>query len=429
MSKHFSYLVDDESEDFFQKVAFQEAGVAPARAAPPEMKKEASFTSDFEKVASRLDRDLGIIKSAGQCGMNGGMVKRASAYLDAVASNSNLSPEEFGEIFEKVAGDAIQTDLDYCFQQICQDLPDAYHEDVALGLAKIGYDAAAEATLIKEAVLAGVGRWLGSMAVKSRVGAGAAKGLGGLAAREGGKAALKGAKGVGYVAGSPLYVGYKAGQLGVKGLRSVGRGIASKAKKLKAGVSSGVRAETKARSAAAAAMKPAGKIEKAIAEGGKKSLKKQRSAIAGADLRKMTKGKVDVPKELAGTTAVGRQSAKSTAAQAEKNMSQITRDKGAKDAAAAAKVPKAPDAPKGAQPNAGAPDAPKMTVKPAPDGIKPPPEVAGNPALMATFNKWTSGGKLTAAEAGKLKGTALKGALGFRVLTGKGAITGGEGVV
>lgn len=448
MSKHFSYLVDDESADFFQKTAFQEAGVAPARAAPPEMSKQAAFTSEFEKVASRLDRDIGIIKSAGQCGLNGGMVKRAAAYLDAVASNSNLSADEFGEIFEKVAGEAIQTDLDYCFEQICQDVPSEYHEEVALGLSKIGFEAAAEATLTKEALLGAAratAKWLSGAASKSvvrgKIGGGAAREVTKEVAKRGGKAALKGAKGVGMVAAAPAYVAGKGAIAAGKGLLSVGRGIASKAKALKGAIGEGIKAGKgegaallKAQSAAAKKLAPQTGLKGAVARGGQKSIRKQNLKAFDKGLKK---NKVDVPAELQGTTAIGRRSAASSkaATTAEKNQAAIKAETAASEAAAAAKAPKGGVTPKGGdapKSTAGKPPeaaAPKATVKPAPEGIKPPPEVVENPALMETFNKWTSGGKLTAAEAGKLRGTALKGALGYKLITGKGVVTGGGGLV
>jgi hypothetical protein len=146
MNKHFDYLMKDESEDFFQKVAFREAGIAPARPAPHEMAKQASAMSSFEKVASRLDRDMGILKQAGAYGRNFGMYKRAGAYMEVILTNANLSPEEFGAVFDKVAASAIETDLQQCWDEISPGCPDSHLGWLESEFAKIGFNLAVEAT-------------------------------------------------------------------------------------------------------------------------------------------------------------------------------------------------------------------------------------------------------------------------------------------
>ena len=195
MSKHFDYLMNDESEAFFQKAAFQEAGIAPARPSPPVIEKTAAQVTGFEKVAARLDRDLGILKTAGPIGPSFGMYKRAGAYMDVIFSNTSLSPEEFGEVFDKVAATAIEADLQECWYQLSAECPESHHGWLEGEMAKIGFNLAAEATLEKEAFIAALGRGI------VRAGAGAAKGVSrGRAVVSAGTAVAKAAPGRGVAA-------------------------------------------------------------------------------------------------------------------------------------------------------------------------------------------------------------------------------------
>ena len=184
MSKHFDYLMNDEAANFFEKAAFQSAGIKPARPAPPVIEKTAAPVTGFEKVAARLDRDLSILKTAGSIGPSFGMYKRAGAYMDVIFSNTSLSPEEFREVFDKVAATAIETDLQECWNQLSSECPRSHHGWLEGEMAKIGFNLAAEATLDKEAFVAALGRGL-------------AKGVAGLSR---GRAVLSAAKAVGKAA-------------------------------------------------------------------------------------------------------------------------------------------------------------------------------------------------------------------------------------
>jgi hypothetical protein len=207
MNKHFSYLLDEPAQDFFMKAAGDAAeriyGISAADPAPMEKKASAPPKSSFEKVASRLDRDLGILKTAGSCGWDLGMCKRADAYVDVLLSNCHLSPDEFGELFDKIAAESIQTDLEAAYRQSCSGLEAELHPMVERHLAKLGYDLAGIAMMEKEAfagrLIAGAGKMLG----KWRGGRGmgyAARGERGIA---GGAAAVKNvARGEAAIAGS-----------------------------------------------------------------------------------------------------------------------------------------------------------------------------------------------------------------------------------
>src|SRR5690606_36972397 len=104
---------------FFQKLAIDKAGVRASDVAPEAMAKIASAQSPFEKVAARLDRDLELLKVAGECGVNGGMMRRANAYMDVLYAHNDLSLEEYEQVFDKVAAYAIEVDLLAAYDQLC----------------------------------------------------------------------------------------------------------------------------------------------------------------------------------------------------------------------------------------------------------------------------------------------------------------------
>jgi len=200
MNKHFSYLLDEQSDSFFQKVAMRQAEqvhrVRVPRPEPEPIEKQASAPSDFEKIAGRIDRDLYILKTAGPCGFNGGMTKRADAYIDVLLTNNNLSIEEFGEIFDKVAAESIEGDLQAAYEQACSQLPEDEHWIVEQTLAKVGHQMTEYALLEKQAIAAAAGRLL----------LGGAKRLGGLMSGAGTTAAKMRASAAGAksIAGSRL---------------------------------------------------------------------------------------------------------------------------------------------------------------------------------------------------------------------------------
>jgi len=438
MSKHFSYLVDDESGTFFQKVAAQEAGIAPARAAPPEMEKQASFASEFEKVASRLDQHMGIIKAAGQCGLNGGMEKRAGAYLDALLNKTSLSPGEFSDIFDKVAAEAIQVDLEAAYAQACSNLPVEYHGEAEQILMKCGSELVKLSQIEKEAIAAFLGR----------VGKWVSKGRGVAKASQGTTSAVGRAA---HAAGKPIRSAKKSVDAGLNKVREgVRKGKVSARNSARANLAKleGTAANmtgkvTNAQRAGARAAIPKAKAEIGKIQGqlgGLQGVAKAQRETArwgkgGSRLsptrqaEKTLRGtKSGVPKELAGTTAVGRRSAAASKATttAKKNIANIEREGIKAETAAATKVtppktPKTPEPPKATKP--GTPDAPKTGP-----GAEAAADAAA-PTLSGISAKWKAGEPLTQLEKRHAMMQAAKGVVGYRVIAGKGALSGGEGLV
>ena len=119
MNKHFSYLLDDQSRDFFQKVAEDNARASSAPRAPVPFTKTAS--SPMVKLAQRIERDMGILKAAGPTGTGLGMCKRAARYIDRVMPE--LSPRDGLELFKKVAAEAISVDMEAAEDQLCRKYP------------------------------------------------------------------------------------------------------------------------------------------------------------------------------------------------------------------------------------------------------------------------------------------------------------------
>jgi len=152
MSNHFDYLLDVPAGDFFQKLVCEEADrdLPPS---PPTMQKQASAAprSDFEKIASNLDRNIEILRAGGPYGLSLGMNKRADAYFDLLLANASLTEEQFGEIFDKVAAAAIETDLNMAFLELCDDYPEEAHPWIEQELIKVGYQMVKDAMAEKEA--------------------------------------------------------------------------------------------------------------------------------------------------------------------------------------------------------------------------------------------------------------------------------------
>jgi hypothetical protein len=161
MNKHFSYLLEDDAGDFFQKTSCQQAErvdkVRVPRPEPEVFQKQASEESGFEKVANRLSSDLYIIKTAGVCGMDLGMSKRACAYVDRVMADVEMTEEEFDFFFDKVAAESILIDIEAARNQIGElvDFDKVAMQTIDYELAFVGYQMSKLAEMEKEAFLAG----------------------------------------------------------------------------------------------------------------------------------------------------------------------------------------------------------------------------------------------------------------------------------
>lgn len=216
MSDHFSYLIDDDAGAFFQKVACEDAeavlDVRPVVLQSEPMEKKASAMTHFEKIASRLEYDLGILKTAGSFGLNLGMSKRASAYLETILERVDLEPEEFTQVFDKVAATAIETDLTEAYRVITEQTSEDCHPWIEQEIAKIGFDMATEAELEKQA-------FLGALIRGGRTLAGGARSVGSHALRESGRRAAELSRGAARQAKRPFVATGKgikeqAGRLG-----------------------------------------------------------------------------------------------------------------------------------------------------------------------------------------------------------------------
>lgn len=152
MSDHFAYLLEEDSGDFFQKAAEDEAHqvVSAATAvAPARMEKTASA---FEKFASRVDSDIEILKTAGDCGLSLGACRRTDRYMDSLLSRADLV-EGFEEVWDKLAASAIEADIEAARYQLYDMVEPDWYPHVDQDLAEIGADLVKDAQMDKEALI------------------------------------------------------------------------------------------------------------------------------------------------------------------------------------------------------------------------------------------------------------------------------------
>lgn len=403
MSNHFDYLLNDESESFFQKVANEASGAPVVELHTPSFSKHASAQSEFEKVASRLDRDLGILKTAGDCGENAGMTKRANAYIDILTSNVNIDAESFGLIFDKVAAEAIQVDLSEIFDNACSQYPVAYHSIIEETLSKVAAEVVELAILEKEAVIGALaGRLLTGGRLLGRVGAniGGAKAVIGGGMKAFGRGAASAAKTTAKQAKRPFsYAGKKVGKQ-VKDFRAARATKISDAPKV-------IRGDI-----AKAHSKDGGKVRGLFTKGKDKALSKQ---LDSANARKagLTNNQSVKPSGApANTTAPQKTPGQVDEVAAARNAKQKTEQGQAAAGANKAAKGTGTDGPAAAPapetgPRLVTDKSPKKTKKNKKDKKSkkdktPPAAVEENPALMSTWKKWTEGGALTGPERGKL---------------------------
>ena len=435
MRDHFSYLTDEPSGAFFQKLAEAKAAV-PARAvAVAPMAKTASAASPFEKIAGRLDRDLAIIRDIGPRGVNAGMQKRADAYIDHILNQADLTEEEFGEVFDKIAAAAIMGDLEAAFQQLTEGVPEELHHVVEQTLAKVGHDLISIALLEKEAnLLSSAGKWLGRGVGHLAEGAGAAAA---------GGAVAKGMARRGAIRTGEMAMG--AGRRAVDGVKSLARKGADP-----------YRASRQAKTMAAGAetVKNLERAKGVVNLGGKNSAR-------GADAVKALEGKVGVRPNAPASRAFMENADKAVAKASEKTKASM----GFNAKPPEAPKPPAPPAPvratepakageskaikadserakaesdageaaasKERKPAQDAKDGPEAAKPAGGADPKPPADVPAKVKATDAFKKWSENGwaALSPAEKGAMIRAGVVGAVGYRAVTGKGAVTDGEGLV
>jgi hypothetical protein len=448
---HFSYLLTDESNDFFQKIAVEEATSsirATTQVTGSMVKKAAAGSvSAFEKVASRLDRDLGMLKHAGACGVNAGMQKRANAYMNVLVSETELTCEEYGQIFDKVASEAIEVDLAAARDQLCADQPAEFHYLVDEVLLKIGHELVELALMEKEAgKLSFLKKLVGKVAPVVTGGGNVRAGLAGagkMLAGKGGRVLQE--------AGHKIQKAKHWAGTPVRKLQKWREGrITSAPTKLQAKIDklTPMAVPGTAKGDVATGMKGSFEKQKVKAEAKRRSFldKKEKKLDAGWD---------DGVKTTA--TPGGQRSAPTATGEKKIQQSEQSRQTGASDAAAAAqpKAPKAPEAPKGPGESGPIPisshpnhpsnkgtgtDGPAPKVKAEPDAgssmtnipASPPGGAEGkSEGFMSSWKKLSEGGwkGLNPAEKGTLIRGGVTAAMVGRAVTGHGVVTGGEGLI
>ncbi len=444
--RHFDYIYENEAADFFTKVAVKNSGVNATMPAPAAMTKTAGpKPTAFEKLASRLERDLDMLKVAGAIGINAGMMKRGDAYITTLLSNVDLTPVQFGEVFDKVASFAIQTDIEAAYEQLCEDLPPHLYSLVDDVLIKIGKDVTAAALAEKAALVEKLALSLGALNrighVAEEAGAlrSASKGVEGLEGvsraglrtsseapnlsagiRAAGGAAKEVAGGVGKAAKN---VATTVGEHGYNALAGLGNAVVGKPLAAAGKAIDKIR-DWKTSRMMSAPERLQGAIDSshasgAVASGVKKSLGNQLNEAEAKRTAHLARTSEN-PMHSATANPAGAADAKAT-------KSEIDRQQGQAGAAAATKVPKA--APIEKAPKTEAPE------KPATGGsaehAEAPPAVKANPKLGDTWKKATTGGwkSLSDEEKGSLIRAGVTAAVVGRAVTGHGIITGGEGLI
>lgn len=429
MTRHFDYLTKDDEGDFFQKVALDQSGVR-ANQRPVAMTKTASQASpartSFEKIAARLDRDLEFLKAAGECGISAGMQKRANAYIDVLMSNVALSAEEFGEVFDKVASVAIQTDLEAAWEKLAAEIDPTLLPWLEWQLNKLGSELTKEAILEKEAVFGLIAR--GARFLSNNFSR--AKGLA--------SAAKAGTKEIAHDIGRGWTGG--VGVLRHTGAENKMKFLADEIKRTKApGAAARAYKENLAKQYRAAHAKNIKGLEEIEASGVPmtpaqqaalaKARAKARAGAAGrASSSPAPAGGAPTPAAPVSATTTGAASTNAPAARASSagggKIIPISKDPNHGSNKGTGTDGPAPQAQ--AQPKA------KADTPATPDTPPPPGGADGKPpGFIDAWKKVTEGGwsGLSPEERGVLIRGGVNAALVARVVTGHGAVTGGEGLI
>lgn len=394
MNKHFAYLTQHDEADFFQKVANEQAESRIPAASRTMMKTAMQNLLEgvtFEKVAARLDRDIYILKTAGESGMNMGMQKRAGAYIDQLLEQCEMTPEEFDQIFEKVAGEAIMGDLVVAQAHLSEGLDDDGLAWLNGELTKIGAELTELAMLEKEAFLRTI----------RAVGGGIGKLIG-----RGAGAAGAGARAVGRLPGRAVE--------GVRNMR-ISRGLErlkSTEKALDAARNAERTLQAAGKGKSLGATYQAGKVESLAAQA-KSQKAKIDSLIAKQHAARGIKQDVAKPPPIptkASKEVVAPSTPKTNA-------------------------PTAPAAPKAEVPKAEAPkaevQAPPASASAPADDLRLNATKGEGPTLKGAYEKARDKGwkALDPAEKQKLINAGVATVVGGRLILGHGILTGGEGLI
>lgn len=481
MTNHFAYLVDDHASEFFMDAMVDSVQSNHTSA-------HEKVASDFEKIAAKVNHDLEFLKTAGECGWGLGMVKRADAYIDLVAENCDMTAEEFGAFFDKVATEAILTDLEAARDHSYAEYGEEFQPLVDVYIAKLGHELSSIAAMEKEAFIGAILRGIGR----------GARGLarGGAMFRAGASAGLRGA---GRVIARPFVGGARRLSAGAKSWRAAGRAekaiagqrmaremsreqrtlrramaenpkgsmryesakaglnrMKAQAKKMYGpGGAYNLRGKVPLRAMSTAELKavgrrnaalrnlakasPAGSVEARAAERALAASKREAKGLAAARKSQRTvrsaettaaktpaassqapsAGKTPLEKK---TTKPAATPSETTAATNEAKTIQVEQERRSAQQSAA-EAANAPSKTRGGKKNKG------KNKNKGEGGAEPTaaPEVTASEAFKSLNEKGWKG--LTPAERAALIRAGAVGAAGYRMVTGHGAITGGEGLI
>lgn len=431
MNKHFAYLTQSDEADFFQKVAGEQAKsrrpVASSSITKTAMQQLLGGIT-FEKVAGRIDRDIGILKIAGPSGMNAGMQKRAGAYLDQLVEQCEMTDEEYGEIFDKLAAESILGDMSAAFDHLSDGLDHAYHPWLRGEIQKLGYELTVHAMHEKEAgLLSGIGKLLGrggEMLGEAGMGAKALKAGAGRAIGRGARAVGEGASGVGRAVKGAVRGAVDKAVIGGKMIAEPFT-RAGRLARTEAGLAKTEASLAKMKDLHGAS--PKGGVLESMRGSGAKSLEEKAVAQRAKAQRLQPKAPSPTTTKPVASKEVKAPSAPAPAKTPAGSSTAAT------DAAAAAKPAKA---------TATKSEAPPIAAKSetAPPSAKAPTEKVdsslvasdkGGVTMKGAYEKVRDQGwkALSSAEKQKLINAGIATVVGGRVVLGHGLLTGGEGII
>jgi hypothetical protein len=420
MNEYFRYLVDDDATRFFEKVAREEAELVVTRAADQSATETRASTRSMETT---INRDLGILKAAGSAGMSLGTVHRADVYFDRLVQDGQIPPDSHGAVFDKIAGEAIQADIEAARAHLYSLADEDQRHWIDAELAKVALDLVKAAQVEKQAIIGAIGR-LGlrgaTSGAMSAIGAGTKAGL-----QAAGRAATTGVQAAGRAATAPFRAAANLGREGLLKFRTA-RSVRA-GEKLKG---------IERRLGAAQAMKPG-----AFQSGAMRSLEKQRTGAQAGLAKREAAFQRSVPKApAAAAPATAALKAPATAPPPAPTSAATTAPAKAKPPSKPAKAKQAPIAdeappalmgalaPAGA--SAKAPKAVKTKKKGRAEAAEEAAEAA-KPKFREVYTKLRDQGwkSLSGEEKQKLINAGALGLVGGRLVTGHGLITGGEGLI
>jgi hypothetical protein len=417
VKNHFDYLLAEQDADFFQKVAVERAmeDIKPCRVVPQVIEKTASA---MDKFASRIDRDIEILRAATTDVMSLGMTKRACQYLARLADDQAVNDVAYQEAFEKMAAAAIDHDIDASCVALTTDMPESFQRRVFVELSKVG------AELVKVAGLAGAIGEFGHLG-------GAVRGV------EHAAEGMSAAKNVERAA-QPTMRGYRGAE-GASSGATVKPMAAPKAPKASAAAPAGKaslfeKLRHPLRSSAAANLEGqanVGRIAVKNLEGERANLVARHSASSGADKGAIAgrleanQKKLDFSKNLLKGHEGALERATTPKGVDMPKAPEAPKSNGAAEAAEAAKAPKAPSPPPAAK--EAPPSEPKASKPKEDEGATSGGEGEGEEAagpVHHTFKKFMAGKKMSSAEHKQLIKAGLIGVAAHRTLTGRDLVTG-----